>query len=180
LLCFLINDERVEEILLEKYFKKGIWQSRLIVILAVLFGLCGALVLFIVASIDIWEVTVYAFNTIINHAHPEYFHEDIVAAIIGAIDLYLIAIVMMIFSFGIYELFISAIDEAAECKILTINNLDQLKDKISKVIIMIMVVSFVKRVLIMEYSTTLDMLYLALSIATLSGAFYLLAQIGEH
>ena len=42
--------------------------------------------------------------------HPEHFHEDIVAGIIGAVDLYLIAVVLLIFSFGIYELFISKID----------------------------------------------------------------------
>ena len=95
--------------MLEKLFEKAIWNSRFIVVLAVIFGLIGAFILFIVASMDIWGVAVYTFNTIITHAHPDKFHEHIVSGIIGAIDLYLIAIVMFIFSFGVYELIRKAI-----------------------------------------------------------------------
>ena len=75
--------------MLETIFESAIWRSRFIVILAVIFGLIGAIVLFVVASMDIWEVASYTFNTIIAHAHHDKFHEDIVAGIIGAVDLYL-------------------------------------------------------------------------------------------
>jgi uncharacterized membrane protein YqhA len=73
-------------IMFEKIFEGIIWRSRFIVILAVVFGLIGAIVLFIVASMDIWGVATYTFDAIINHTHPEHFHEDIVAGIIGAVD----------------------------------------------------------------------------------------------
>ena len=143
--------------MLEKVFEGAIWRSRFVVILAVVFGLLGAFVLFIVASMDIWGIAVYTFNTIITGAHPDKFHEDIVAGIIGAVDLYLIAVVMFIFSFGLYELFISDIDEAMEdaqgAKILAITSLDQLKDKISKVIVMVLVANFFQRVLHTEFTT---------------------------
>ena len=122
--------------MLERIFEGAIWQSRLIIILAVVFGLLGAIILFVVASMDIWGVAVYTFDTIMTGAHPEHFHEDIVSGIIGAVDLYLIAVVMFIFSFGIYELFISDIDEAEGrngSKILAIHSLDELKDKIAKI-----------------------------------------------
>ncbi len=169
--------------MLEKLFEGIIWRSRFVVILAVVFGLLGAFVLFIVASMDIWEVAVYTFNTIITHAHPDKFHEDIVAGIIGAVDLYLIAVVMFIFSFGLYELFISDIDEAmgtdSSSKILAITSLDQLKDKIAKVIVMVLVVSFFQKVLHMEYTTALEMLYFALSIAALSIGLYFLGKVGK-
>ncbi len=42
--------------MIEKLFEGLIWNSRFIVILAVVFGLIGAIILFIVASMDIWEV----------------------------------------------------------------------------------------------------------------------------
>ena len=169
--------------MLERLFEGAIWKSRFIVILAVVFGLIGAFVLFIVASMDIWAVATYTFNTIITHAHPAKFHEDIVAGIIGAVDLYLIAVVMFIFSFGLYELFISDIDEADGAngsKILAIHSLDQLKDKIAKVIVMVLVVSFFQKVLHMEYATALEMLYFALSIASLSIGLYFLSKVGKH
>jgi len=172
--------------MLEKLFEGAIWRSRFVVLLAVIFGLIGAFVLFIVASLDIWNVSVYSFNTIVTGAHPDKFHEDIVAGIIGAVDLYLIAVVMFIFSFGLYELFISKIDAACDNKtencstILAIHSLDQLKDKIAKVIVMVLVVNFFQRVLHTEFKTPLEMFYFALSIAALSVGLYFLGKVGKY
>jgi len=168
--------------MLESLFEGAIWKSRFVVILAVVFGLIGAFVLFVVASLDIWGVAVYTFNTIVTGAHPDKFHEDIVAGIIGAVDLYLIAVVMFIFSFGIYELFISEIDAADEeksSKILAIHSLDQLKDKIAKVIVMVLVVNFFQRVLHTEFKTPIEMLYFALAIAALAIGLYFLGMVGK-
>ena len=172
--------------MIERIFENGLWQSRFIVILAVIFGLVGSIVLFIVASMDIFGVASYAFQTITTGAHPEHFHEDIVAGIIGAVDLYLIAVVMLIFSFGIYELFISKIDAACNendenCStILAIHSLDQLKDKIAKVIVMVLVVSFFQKVLHTNFATPLEMLYFALSITALAVGLFFLGKVGKH
>ena len=174
--------DRENSSLIETLFEGAIWRSRFVVIFAVVFGLLGAIVLFIVASIDIWNVAVYAFDTIITHAHPDKFHEDIVAGIIGAVDLYLIAVVMFIFAFGIYELFISKIDEAADSsrsQILAIHSLDQLKDKIAKVIVMVLVVNFFQRVLVTNFTTPMEMMYFALSIMALAIGLYFLSKVGK-
>ena len=110
---------------IESFFETAMWQTRFLVLLAVIFGLLGSVVLFIVASIDI---SMYAFNIILEAVYPKNFHENIVSGIIGAVDLYLIAIVLLIFSFGIYELFISRIDHnkvsSEDTKILSISSLD--------------------------------------------------------
>ena len=169
--------------MLEKLFESVMWKTRLFILLAVVFGLIGAMILFVVASVDIFEVMKYTFNVYINGLHPDDFHEVIVSKIIGAVDLYLIAIVMLIFAFGIYELFISKI-EVAENKetgnnILAISSLDQLKDKIAKVIIMVLVVGFFQRVLHMEYTTALEMLYFALSIMVIAIGLYFLGKVGK-
>ena len=100
--------------MLEKIFENSLWSSRFIVILAVIFGLIGAILLFTVASFDIYEAAKYVLETYLNHKHPEHFHDNVVGLIIGAVDLYLIGVVMLIFSFGIYELFISEIDAAKD------------------------------------------------------------------
>ena len=122
--------------MLEKFFENAMWKTRLFVLFPVVFGLIGAIILFIVASVDIFEVLVYTLDVYLNGLHPENFHEEIVSKIIGAVDLYLIAVVMLIFAFGLYELFISKIDAAENSKsgnnILAIHSLDQLKDKIAK------------------------------------------------
>ena len=170
--------------MIEKIFEHSLWSSRFIVILAVIFGIIGAVALFIVASFDIYDTAKFVVMTYINHAHPDHFHENVVGGIIGAVDLYLIGVVMLLFSFGLYELFISEIDPAeacGECKsgILTITSLDQLKDKISKVIVMVLVVGFFQKVGHTEYNGALDMLYLALSITAVSVGLYFLGKVGK-
>lgn len=169
----------------EKIFENSLWASRFIVLLAVFFGLIGAFILFIVASVDIYGSAVYVLNTYLTGAHPEQFHENIVGGIIGAVDLYLIGVVLLLFSFGLYELFISDIDpakdeEGRDSKILAIHSLDQLKDKISKVIVMVLVVGFFQKVSHINYSNALDMLYLALSITAVSLGLYFLGKVGKH
>jgi len=53
--------------MLEKLFEGAIWRSRLIVLLAVIFGLLGAIILFIIASLDIWNVAVMTLQ-VVTHA----------------------------------------------------------------------------------------------------------------
>ena len=170
--------------MIERVFEGLIWNSRFIVILAVVFGLLGAIILFIVASMGIWDVAVETYQVIAHIIpHPHDFHEDIVAGIIGAVDLYLIAVVMFIFAFGLYELFISDIDQAEGkngSKLLAIHDLDQLKDKIAKVIVMVLVVNFFQRVLRTNFTTAEEMMYFAFSITALSAGLYLLSKVGKH
>ena len=171
--------------MLEKIFENAMWKTRLFVLFAVIFGLLGSIVLFIVASMDIFEVLKYTVDVYLNGLHPEKFHEEIVSKIIGAVDLYLIAVVMLIFSFGIYELFISKIDAACNeenenCStILAIHSLDQLKDKIAKVIIMVLIVNYFQRVLHTKYETPLELLYFALAITALAVGLYFLGKVGK-
>ena len=170
--------------MLEKFFENAMWKTRLFVLLPVVFGLIGAIILFVIASVDIFEVLIYTLNVYLNGLHPENFHEEVVSKIIGAVDLYLIAVVMLIFAFGLYELFISKIDAAENSKsgnnILAIHSLDQLKDKIAKVIVMVLIVSFLQKVLHTSYDGALQMLYFALSIGILSVGLYFLGKVGKH
>jgi uncharacterized membrane protein YqhA len=168
----------------ERFFENALWNSRLFTLLAVVFTLLGAIILFIVASLDIWHVITLIYDMIFHGAHPENLHEDVVSEIIGAIDLYLIAIVLLIFSFGVYELFVSKIDAAEadsgdSSKVLQIHSLDQLKDKIAKVIVMVLVVNFFQRVLHTDYNGALEMLYFSASILLLAVALYFLHK-GDH
>ena len=169
----------------EKLFEHGLWSTRFIILLAVVFGLIGAFVLFVVASVDVYNTAGYVLRTYITHAHPAHFHEEIVGGIIGAVDLYLIGVVMIIFSFGLYELFISDIDAAKdehgkENQLLAVHSLDQLKDKISKVIVMVLVVGFFQKVGHTVFTGALELLYLALSITAVAVGLYFLSKVGHH
>ena len=167
--------------MLERIFEAGLWSSRFITLLAVVFGVLGAIVLFVVASADVFNVCISTYKYYILEVHSKDFHTLVVGEIIGAVDLYLIGVVLLIFGFGIYELFISEIDVASEKgKILNITSLDQLKDKIAKVIVMVLVVNFFQRVLHTDYNGAKEMLYLATSIMGLSIGLYFLGKVGKH
>ncbi|TLS73395.1 YqhA family protein [Aliarcobacter thereius] len=168
---------------MSKFLENSLWKSRFIVILAVIFSFMGSVILFLVASIDVINVAKMVITSLVSGIHPEHFHEDIVSGVIEAIDLYLIAIVLLIFSFGVYELFISKIDAACspdDCNsVLNISSLDQLKDKIAKVIIMVLVVNYFQRVLHTSYETPLELLYFALAIVALAIGLYFTGKVGK-
>jgi uncharacterized membrane protein YqhA len=169
--------------MVEKVFENVLWGTRFFVILAVVFSMIGGITLFVVASVDVFHVAKMVAHTYINGLHPEHFHENIVTDLIGAVDLYLIAIVLFIFGFGLYELFISQIDvakQSAASKILEIHSLDELKDKLAKVIIMVLIVGFFKRAMNATYGTALEMMYLSIAILGLSLAFYFMHKVGDH
>lgn len=167
----------------ERLFEGILWNTRFFVLLAVVFSMIGGIALFIVASVDIWHVAGMVFNNYFSGVHAEDFHSALVGDLIGAIDLYLMAIVMFIFGFGLYELFISQIDIAqtsGASKILEIHSLDELKDKLAKVILMVLIVSFFKRVLHTNYDGALEMLEFSGSILALSLGLYFMHKGGKH
>ena len=86
---------------------------------------------------------------------------------------------MLIFGFEVYELFVSEIDFAdlkfAEST-LKINSLDKLKNKIIKVIIIVLIVKFFEKILKLteNFTSPLDILFFGLSILSICLGYYLI------
>lgn len=167
---------------LMKMFEKLLLQTRFITFLAVIFGLLGAFIIFIVASYDVIGALINSWSYFVVGNTGGNFHDDVLSLIIGAIDLYLMALVLLIFSFGVYELFISEINDAKErgLSVLEVHSIDQLKDKLAKVIIMVLIVKFFQKVMYIKYTTPMDMLYLSGSILFLALGLYFLNKNGKH
>ncbi len=89
--------------LVERIFETLLWQTRFLVLLAVIPSILGAAVLFIIASMDIFEVVNGTWHYYITGNRTVDIHETVVADIVGAVDIYLIAIVLLIFSLGTYK-----------------------------------------------------------------------------
>lgn len=161
---------------LENKFEKGLWNVRYIVVLSVILSVVASITLFVIGSWDIIHSIIFQnplFNAEVNN------NNDLLFKIISSIDLFLIGIVLLIFGFGVYELFISEIDFAkgkfAEST-LKINSLDQLKNKIIKVIIIVLIVKFFEKILKLtpSFSSPLDVLYFGLSILAICVGYYLI------
>ncbi len=167
---------------LEQIVEKSLWTVRFLAIVPVVFGIISVVVLFILGSLEIILVLGEYVNLIVGKEISENTVAKIMSGVIGGIDLYLIGIVLLIFSFGVYELFISRIDiarESDELQILEVKSLDQLKDKILKVVIVVLIVSFFKRVMELHVNSVMEMLYLAIAILLISASGYLLRSSHE-
>lgn len=168
---------------LHQIFEKILWNSRLFIIFAVLLSMVGSILLFVVASMDIIKAVGATYKYYMGFlGEGADIHNILLNNIIMAIDLYLIAVVLLIFSFGLYELFIAKIEIKDEhsSKVLEIHTLDQLKDKLAKVIVMALIVAFFSKVLNMGMKNSLDMLYFAISILGLSLGLYFLHKDSKH
>lgn len=132
----------------EKFFESLLWRSRLFLIVAVISSVAASILLIVIGTYDI----ILLFNKVIialgDYNYYESIQKEFLGKIIGAIDYYLISTVLLIFGLGLYELFISKIEEietdSRSSRILAIHSLDQLKDKIAKVIVMVLIVTFFK------------------------------------
>ncbi|MCG7954326.1 MAG: YqhA family protein [Candidatus Thiodiazotropha taylori] len=164
----------------EAIFEKLLWNSRLIVLAAVIASMAAAVAMFYMASVDAF----YMISHLGHYASPALTGEERVALrsttvthVVEIVDGYLLATVLLIFSLGLYELFISKIDHAegsdSASNVLMITSLDDLKSRLAKVVMMILVVRYFEFALSMEFTTPLDLLQFAGGIALLGLALYL-------
>lgn len=172
---------------LENLFEGALWNSRFIILLAVLGSLFAGFAIFYMATVDVVYLVSHALHYAdsgLSEEARKALHDSTVTHIVEVVDGYLLATVMMIFSLGLYELFISDIDQArddkkASSKILVIRNLDDLKSRLAKVIIMILIVTLFEEALNMKLESPIDLLYLGGSIALIALALYL-THSSEH
>jgi len=163
----------------ESFFEGSLWNSRFVVLFAVVASLAAGFAIFYMATVDV----VYLVAHIVHYADPDVsiearkvLHDETITHIVEVVDGYLLATVMLIFSLGMYELFISDIDAAhgskSSSKILVIESLDDLKARLAKVIIMILIVTLFEHALKMKIENALDLVYLGASIALVGLALY--------
>jgi uncharacterized membrane protein YqhA len=107
-------------------------------------------------------------NPALDTASRVALRSDLVTYLIKAVDNYLIAAILLLFALGLYELFISKIDEEGHRQLmprrLQVHSLDDLKDRIAKLILLVLVIEFFQHALDMAYTGPQDLLYLAISV----------------
>lgn len=159
----------------ESVFETFLFNSRLIVILAVIGSLASSVLMFVSGAMRIWHSAVHFM------AHPSGDHqvgEELAIALISSVDSFLFATVLLIFAMGIYELFISKIDPASRNEDsrpnwLEIHSLDDLKGAVGKVILMILIVRLFESAVKMKYDQPLHLLWLGLAVLFVATALYL-------
>ena len=173
--------------LFEQFFEKTLWSGRFVVVIAVVASMAAATAIFFMATVDV----IYLVGHMLNYADPalttdvrKAIHDETITHVVEVVDGYLLATFMLIFALGMYELFVSDIDEArgskTSSKILVIESLDDLKARLAKVILMILIVTLFEEALKMKLTSTLDLLYLGGGIALIGLALYLTHKSESH
>lgn len=164
---------------IESLLEGTLWNSRFIILTAVIGSLLAGIVIFIMASVDVVFLCQHALHyadASLTEEARKVLHDGTVSHIVEVVDGYLLATVLLIFSLGLYELFISDIDQAhgskASSKILVINSLDDLKSRLAKVILMIMIVTLFEEALNMHIAQPIDLVYFGAAIALIALALY--------
>lgn len=166
---------------IESLFESTLWNSRFVVLVAVVASMIAGFAVFYMATVDVW----YLVQHMVHYADPsiaaetrKILHDQTISHIVEVVDGYLLATVMLMFSLGLYELFISDIDAAQHSekssKVLVIRNLDDLKARLAKVIVMILIVTLFKHALKMSIETPMDVLYFGGAIALIGLALFLM------
>ncbi|ATX79146.1 putative membrane protein YqhA [Mariprofundus aestuarium] len=158
------------------FFEKLLWSSRYMTLLAVWSCIVGMALLFTLSAIDMGKLLLEFIDVyIFGHDVPN-FHTVVVSHVITAVDDFLLAIVLLIFALGVYELHIDKLDfirdNEAAGKLLQIESLDDLKDRLGKVILMILIVTFFKNVLSVKFDDPLNILYMGGGIFLVALASY--------
>jgi uncharacterized membrane protein YqhA len=163
----------------EQFFEDAIWSARWSVLVAVFCSGATALAMFYLAAVDAFYVTErlldYAFITDLEERMSV--RANAIGNVVEVVDGFLLAIVLLIFAFGLYELYVSKIDtayeEEASAHMLAIHNLDDLKSRLGKVILMILIVKFFELAISMDFETVWDLLMFSVGIVLIGGSLFL-------
>lgn len=169
-----------------RFFENILYSSRYLSIFAVIGSLVSAVALFLRGGMVVFESIREFFIQLAEHkVDPNY--EKMFEELVSSVDIFLFALVLVIFAVGVYELFITKIDPVerendARPSWLKISSVDDLKSSLGKVILMVLIVSFFKHTL--ELTKTqwepLTLLYLSIGILLIAAALYLTHKSGGH
>jgi len=155
------------------------WKSRLMVLIAVLTSFISAFVLILVDCTEVFYVFKQIYLFLMGQISLIQLEKYSLVHIISAIESFLTSNVLIIFAFGLYELFINKIaylENDRETNFLVVHSLDQLKDKIANVFIMVMIVTFFKYSLNLDYREISALFILSLGILVITISLYLLGK----
>ncbi len=163
---------------LERWFERWLWRVRLVAIVPVLMSLLSAAAAFLCGTLE----EVAALRVLLDPQPDNSYALALqLGKLVGGVDLYLIGIALLIFGYGVCELLIPNIEAAHEgengsgSSLLDIRSLDDLKEKLVKVIVVALIVAAFKAMLIFPITSTTNLLVFSGSVFLLALSAWLVA-----
>jgi uncharacterized protein (TIGR00645 family) len=152
-----------------------LWSSRLLLVVGVAGSAVLAVAVLWLATVDL----VRFLGDVVDYTSDGEgtARSDLVAGVVKIVDTYLLAAILVVVTFGLYELFVGRIDARrtgdGAPRVLAVRSLDDLKDRIAKLVVLILVIEFFQRALKVDIDEVGDLLVLAGGIALVSLAIVL-------
>lgn len=127
---------------------------KIVSFLAVLAMICLAIGVEVYAFIEIYQVLAKIFTGFSKD-------DEVIKSCLKALDLVLVGVIFFTVALALFELYVAKINNLP--KWLVVNDLDDLKALLIKMVIFVMTISFTGR--IVTYSTGADILYLGIGLA---------------
>lgn len=163
-----------------RIFQRALWSSRYLMVAAVISSVLLAVGAFYMATLDALRLPYYlgAYSDLHqDEAVRAELRAKALTSLIKALDGYIITAILLIFPLGLFELFFGRLEVEADsdvaARLMRIGGLDDLKDRISKLVVLVLVIEFFQRALQLDYQHPLDLFYLALGILFIGAALYL-------
>ncbi|WP_392350025.1 YqhA family protein [Parasynechococcus sp.] len=163
---------------LEVRFERLIWRFRLVTIVPVVMSLVGSVSCFIVGTHE----ELAAIGKVLSGEIKRGNANLVISKVVGGIDFYLIGIALLIFGYGIYELVISDIDDRLQAQsehrqnLLKIESLDSLKQKLTKVIVVALIVTAFKLLTSFEINNITEVLQFCTCVLMLALSGWLIGR----
>jgi uncharacterized membrane protein YqhA len=173
--------------LLENLIEYLLWGSRRFMFFAVIACMVAFFSVLFLTVIELFHVVgpvLTRFLSLDFSTDTTALHEETLQSVVGLVDSFLVAIFLLLFAYGMYELFVSELDPARrEMKskgatlvlgLLPIRNLDDLKSNLVKVITAILIVTLFEHAVAVDVKTPIDLLYFAGAIVLVALALYVI------
>jgi uncharacterized membrane protein YqhA len=125
---------------LDEHFEPLFFELRYAILVPVIVGFLAALVMFVIGSYHVYSAT----TALVLQA--QFSSSAVTLPIIKALDAYLVGIILIIFSFGVYDFFISELDPADNAGIrpdwFKFDSTGDLKNKLIEVVLVILAIKF--------------------------------------
>lgn len=168
-----------------RQIEKLLYSTRYLSIIAVVGSIISSVILFIQGIVIIYEGLFEYFKNEHSQTGSERTYE-LFEQIVSSVDVFLFALVLIIFGVGVYELFVTQVDPVEQNhdsrpSWLRISSVDDLKSSLGKVILMVLIVSFFKHVLeFTHWNEAVSMLYMSIGIVLIAAALYLAHKSNEE
>ena len=147
----------------KKFFENILFKSRYIILLAVVSLIISSVFIFIWTLINF---TLFSF-------YETYTTKEIIIQLITSVDLFLLWIVTLIVWFTMYEIYLKS--DNAKLRIpraFIVNSLNDLKDKLTSVILIILIITYFQYSIQLEYKNSYELLAFAVWIFFISLSIY--------